>query len=226
MQLLNFYREIIMEKLPVPFRLDFFNLAVDDTAVFCIAMLLAVMVNAEAQAFTATSLGDSRTDDKGRFHFNAFLHIDIIGLLCFMLAGFGWPREMKITAKQSSHPRLFLILSRFAGPAANFLLANIAASVVWLMSRYGAADRVFTILAAVNLTVAVYSILPFPPLAGASLVSVWIPDHAEKFRQIYHRSGPLILLGIFLAEKISGIKFLSSILDPVVVFLFQWISGV
>lgn len=215
-----------MEKLPVPFRLDFFNLAVDDTVCFCVSILIALTVNAEAQAFAATFLGDSRSDDKGRFHFNAFLHTDIIGLLCFLLAGFGWPREMKIAAQQFSRPRLFLILSRFAGPAANLLLANIACSIIWLMSKYGAADRVFAILAAVNLTVAVYSILPFPPLAGASLVSVWIPDHAEKLRQIYHRSGPLILLGIFVTEKLSGIKFLSVWLDPVVVSLFRWFSKI
>lgn len=215
-----------MEKLPIPFRLDFFNLAVDDTAAFCIAMLLAIMVNAEAQAFAAVFLGDSRTDEKGRFHFNAFLHIDISGLICFLLAGFGWPGEMKISEKSFSHPRLFLILSRVAGPAANFLLANIAASIVWLMSVYGAADRVFTIAAAVNLTTAVYSLLPIPPLAGASFISVWIPDRSEKLRQIAHRSGPLILLGIFTAEYISGIRFLSSRIDPLIVSVFHWISGV
>lgn len=209
---------IAIKNIPIPFRLDFMNLAADDTVSFCVAVLFAITINAESQAFVATFLGDARSDDKARFHFNPLLHIDILGILCFAIASFGWPKAMEINTERFSRPRLFLILTRFAGPAANLLLANIALSVVWIAGRYGNEDRVFTILFIVNVTVAVYSMIPIPPLAGASLIPVPLPNRDnKKFQQIFHLSGALILTGIVLAEKFTGVKILSRWLDPVVI---------
>jgi Zn-dependent protease len=215
----------IIENISIPFRLDFLNLAIDDTASFCIAVLFAITINAESQAFVATFLGDARSDDKTRFHFNPLLHIDILGMLCFALAGFGWPKTMEINTERFSHPRLFLILSRLAGPAANLLLANIALSVIWLMGLYGTADRVFIILFIVNITAAVYSMLPIPPLAGASLIPLPVPNRDnKKLWQIFHLSGALLLTGIVLAERFMGVKILSRWMDPVVTAVSDFLT--
>ncbi|OQX18486.1 MAG: hypothetical protein BWK80_38115 [Desulfobacteraceae bacterium IS3] len=214
-----------IKNIPIPFRLDFLNLAADDTASFCVAVLFAITINAESQAFAATFLGDARSDDKRRFHFNPLFHIDILGILCFALAGFGWPRTVEINTERFSRPRLFLILSRLAGPAANLLMANIALSVVWIMGRYGTTDRVFIILFIVNITMSVYSMLPIPPLAGASLIPLPLPGpDNKKFQQIFHLSGGLVLTGIVLTEKFTGMKILSRWLDPMVAALSDFLT--
>jgi len=208
--------------ISVPFKLDFSNLAPDYTVSFCVAILLAVIVNAEGQAFAATMLGDARQDSKDRFHFNAFLHLDLWGTICFFIAGFGWPKAVDIRAEKFSHPVLFMMLSRLAGPLSNFLMASIASSIVWLMGRFGIEDRVFIIVMSVNLASAVYLMLPIPPLTGASLIFALFPKFNE---QKFHLIGSVLIIAIFLAERIFSVKLISQFIDPVVETLFRLILG-
>jgi hypothetical protein len=212
--------------ISIPFRLDFSNLAVDYTVSFCVAILVAVIVNAEGQAFAATLLGDARQDSKDRFHFNAFLHLDLWGTICFFIAGFGWSKPVDIRADKFSHPVLFMILSRLAGPVSNFLMACIAGSIVWLMGRYGVEDRVFIIVMSVNLASAVYLMLPIPPLTGAGLIFALFPKLTDQKRKmLFHHIGSVLIIAIFLAERISGVRFISRFIDPIIQTLFRLILG-
>ncbi|MEE4356455.1 MAG: site-2 protease family protein [Desulfococcaceae bacterium] len=210
-----------MPPLPVPYIPNFQNFVLDDFVVFIVSALLAIMVHAEGQAFAAMALGD--TENKSdRFHFNAFLHLDIWGSLCFFLAGFGWPRKKEIDADRFEHPRLYGFLARLGGPAANFLLASIAGSIVWLMTIYGQEDRVFTMVVIVNATVAVYSLLPIPPLAGFAVLPVFFPEK-NPFMRYFRVIGPFLLLAVFFLERMTGLHPVSSWLDPPVRFLFHYI---
>ena len=209
--------------LPIPYRLDPSNLVFDEGIIFIVSVLFAITLNAEGQAFMATLLGDAHSDKTERLHFNAFLHIDIWGMICFAIAGFGWPKNVNIDAGKFSHPRLYMILSRFGGPMANLLLANIAGSIVWILGIYDSEDKVFTMLSAVNMTVAVYSLLPIAPLAGSSLISALFHDQ-EDFQKRFWQTGPFILIGIFLMER-AGFKIFSTYLDPIIAKYFKLIIG-
>jgi len=180
------------------------------------------MVNAEGQAFVATSMGDVHPDRSRRLHFNAFLHLDILGSISFLIAGFGWPKKVDINTKQFADPHLYTILIRFGGPVANFLMAGIAGSIVWVMTRYGAQDRVFTMVAIVNVTMAVYHLIPIPPLAGASLISTFLDPQKSAYR-IYTRFGPYVLLGLFFLERFYQWKPVSTLLNAWVVHAFNFI---
>ena len=81
-----------------------------------------------------TFLGDSRVGAKDRFHFNAFLHLGILGTICYLVGGFGWPRTLDIDRSKLAHPRLYTVIIRVAGPLANLLLAGIAGSIVTIMN--------------------------------------------------------------------------------------------
>src|SRR5512143_1191677 len=107
----------------IPYLLIPGHSALDDSVSFVVAVLVAITVNAEAQAFAAAFLGDARPGAKDRLHFNAFLHLDILGSLCFLLGGFGWPRQISVDAGKFRHPRLYPALVRIAGPFGNFLMA-------------------------------------------------------------------------------------------------------
>ena len=78
------------------------------STVFCVSALLAMMLNAEAQAFAATFLGDSRFGAKDRFDFNAFMHLNVLGTICYLVGGFGWPRTMDIDRSSSSRSPAFI----------------------------------------------------------------------------------------------------------------------
>ncbi len=105
----------------VPFIPALDNLQLESVIGFVLGALFAVLFQAEGQAYMATTLGDRRPGAKDRFHYNAFLHLDPLGALAFLVGGFGWARHLDIDPGKFPHPRLYLLLSRLSGPIANLL---------------------------------------------------------------------------------------------------------
>ena len=208
----------------IPFFIEFQHLDVENLVIFFISVLAAVTVNAEAQALMATALGDIQKDSKARFHFNPFLHLDVPGLLCFTVAGFGWPRRVSVDSGHFKHPGIYLFLTRFAGPLANLLLAGIAGSIVFVMQSFGAEDQVFKKLLAVNLMVFVFSFLPIPPLAGSSLFFPFLPKSKNAWIAASARVFPYLLVMTLLILRIKHVEILDRFFYPIVRSLFVFIT--
>jgi Zn-dependent protease len=205
---------------PIPFLIDPRSIALDDLVTFCVSVLIAVLVNAEAQAYVAALLGDARPGARDRLHFNAFLHLDPLGTLSFLIGGVGWPKRVDVDPTKFEHPTWYLVLTRCAGPFANFLMANVAASIVWLLHTLSIDARVFMMVLAVNLTVALYNVLPVPPLAGGSLISALLPEQGGRFRQLFEQVGPYLLLALLLLDRIADGQIITVYLAPHVQRLF------
>jgi len=199
-----------------PYIPDLNNLSVDMTTSFVVSALVAIMINAEAQGWMATLFGDLRPDAKDRFHFIPFLHMSFLGSLCYLLAGFGWPKPMDINPAKFAYPALFTVLTRFSGAMANFLLANIAASVFVLFKFLDMDPMVFTMLVGVNVTTAIYNLIPIPPLAAGSLLTSSLTPQSLLMKRALYYSGSFVILAIFLAERITGVGILSPLLNPLV----------
>jgi Zn-dependent protease len=210
---------------PVPYVLGPHNLAVDAVTAFVVSVLLAGMVNAEAQAFASTFLGDSRVGAKDRFHFNAFLHVDIWGSICYLVGGFGWPRTMGIDRSKFAHPRLYTVITRLAGPVANLLLAGIAASIAGVMKALEWDPLVFLMVVGVNITTAVYNLVPLPPLAMGTLVCELIPPDALRTRSIFLQAGPFLVIALVLWERLTHQGIFSPYLDPLIRTVFAYYRG-
>jgi Zn-dependent protease len=210
---------------PVPFIINPQNLAVDAVTAFCVSVLLAVMLNAEAQAFVSTFLGDSRVGAKDRFHFNAFMHLDILGTVCYLVAGFGWPRTMDIDRGKLAHPRLYTVIIRLAGPLANLILAGIAGSLATIMKSFEWDPRVFLMVIGVNITTAIYNLIPLPPLAMGSLVCELIPPDAVRTRSLFFQIGPFLILALALWERLTHQGIFSPYVDPLIKTVFAFSRG-
>ena len=211
-----------------PYLLDYSHLAVEGVTIFCVAALASIMVSAEGQAFAAALLGDTRPGAKDRFHYNVFLHMSILGTLNFLVAGFGWAKEMDIdTTRFKAHPKLYLIISRLAGSVANLLLANIAASLNWIIGTYGYEDKVFATIAVVNVTMAVYSVIPLLPLPGAALLLLFFPgnDFFTKVKKYLSGIGPYLIIAIFGLSRLSGWDGISALFTPIVMAISKTILG-
>ncbi len=207
----------------VPFLLDLTNLSFDDTIIFIVAILSAILFNGEAQGYAATFLGDVQNDKSKRHHFNLFLHIDIIGFICFFLGGFGWGKRVEINRDNLKKPFLHTLIIRFSGPIANLLLANIICSIIWVLHKYEVQDKTFSIIAAVNIMVAVYGLIPIPPLAMGSIFNYFRKSgNLNKYIDYYQQAGPFIILAVVLIEKIAKIEIFG-LLKPLVVGLFNMI---
>ncbi len=210
---------------PVPFFIDPQHLAVDAVTSFCVAVLVAVTINAEAQAFAATFLGDTRTGDSRRFNFNCLMHLSLLGTICYLVAGFGWPRTVDIDSGKFKHPRAYLVITRLAGPIANLLLASIAGSIVMIMKAVDSNPRVFLMLVGVNVTTAVYNLIILPPMAAGVLVQELIPPGFATLRQIFRQAGPFLLLALALWERLRPGEIISPYLNPLVMGVFDYIRG-
>jgi len=219
------FREAHMQQWPIPYVPDPTNFALDAFVTFCVAVLLAVLVNAEAQAFAATLLGDRRVAPKDRFHFIAFFHLDIVGTITYLLGGFGWAKHMDIDPAKFAHPRLYTFLSRLAGPLANLMLANIAASIVHLFNAIEMDAKVFNMVAGVNLTTAVYNLIPIPPLAAGVLLTCFIPERFSKTTWALNQAGPYLILALTLLDRLYPQYSFRPWLDPLVQELWRFIAG-
>jgi len=210
---------------PVPFLLDPATLTIDSAVAFCVAVLVTVTLNAEAQAFMSNFLGDNRPGARDRLHFNAFLHLGVLGSICFLVGGFGWPRIFDIDRSKFEHPRLYMVLTRVAGPLANLLLASIAGSIVMIFNAFDYNPRVFMMVVGVNLTTAIYNLIPVPPMAMGYLVSELMPQMEERTRTLLFQSWPYLVLGLALADFITHQSIFSPYFGPIFRAIYTYIVG-
>lgn len=210
---------------PVPFFIDPQHLAVDALTSFCVSVLVAVTINAEAQAFVATFLGDSRTGDSRRFSFNCLMHLSLLGTICYLVGGFGWPRTVDVDSSKFKRPRSYLVITRMAGLIANLLLASIVGSIVMIMKAVNSDPRVFLMLVGVNVTTAIYNLIPLPPLAAGVLVQELIPPGFATVRQIFRLAGPFLILALALLERLQPGGIIGPYLNPLVMGVFNYIRG-
>jgi Zn-dependent protease len=210
----------------IPYVPDWHNLQLDSTIGFVLGVLFAGLFNAEGQAFTSTILGDQRVGATDRFHFNAFLHLDILGTLAFLLGGFGWPRKIEIDATKFEHPALYTIITRLSGPAANILFAGIIASMIQLvMTLMGLSPGILWGVIAVNVTVAVYNLIPIPPLALGTIWVELMPESQANLKKWLTLAGPWIIVAVLVYDRIFQVGVFSRYLNPLVVAVYNFIIG-
>jgi Zn-dependent protease len=210
---------------PVPFIIDPHHLAVDAVVSFAVSVLLAITINAEAQAFMATFLGDARSGDSKRFNFNCLMHLSLLGTICYLVAGFGWPRTVDIDPGKFKHPRAYTVLTRLIGPLANLMLAGIVGSIVMIMQAVSFDARVFLMVIGVNVTTAIYNLIILPPLAAGILVSELLPPGFATLKHRLLQVGPFLVLALAFLERLSPQGIVSPYLNPLIVAVFNYIRG-
>jgi Zn-dependent protease len=187
--------------------------------------LVAITINAEAQAFAATIMGDARTGDSGRFNFNFLMHLSLLGTICYLVAGFGWPRTVDINPSKFKHPRFYTFLTRFIGPVANLLVAGIAGSLAAIMKSLEWDPRVFLMVIGVNITTAIYNLIILPPMAAGVLVQELIPARWANARYWFMQVGPFLILALALLDRLSAQGIIIPYLNPLVMGVFDFIRG-
>ncbi|WP_367926108.1 site-2 protease family protein [uncultured Ruthenibacterium sp.] len=153
-----------------------------------IALLTAIPFHEAAHAWASDKLGDPTAKMYGRMSLNPVRHFDLLGALCMILVGFGWAKPVPVAARNNfRHPRRDMALSAAAGPLANVLLAVICLifyKLVWYLViplYYGEFVWLFILnvlssMISVNITLAVFNLLPVPPLDGSRIFNVLLPE--------------------------------------------------
>ena len=165
-----------------------------------------------AHAFAAHKLGDDTAKWQGRMSLNPMRHIDWIGAALIMAVGFGWAKPVPVNMYRFKNPKKGMAVTALAGPACNFLLALFFLFLYGLLYyplyvHGGAvAETVLQLVyttAYLSLALAVFNLIPIPPLDGSKVLFSFIPDESYFKLMRYERYGMILLL-VLVSTKILG----------------------
>ena len=175
----------------------FFDLSLPQIIAIAIGLVVGVTFHEFSHAFTADSLGDHRPRALGRVSLNPLAHLDPIGSLVFIIAGFGWGKPVPVNVYALRPGRVGMALVAAAGPLSNFVVAVAAAVVYRLIDPLGvpqfALDLIWYVVL-YNLLLAAFNLIPIPPLDGYNVVLAFLPPQMAFTVQRYAPYGAILLL--------------------------------
>jgi Zn-dependent protease len=171
-------------------------------------LILSMVLHELAHAYVANRLGDPTARMLGRLTPNPLVHIDPMGSIMFaatwILSGgsflFGWAKPIPVQPRFFNHPQRGFAIVAIAGPIANILIAYVIALVyVWVFSYpTGLLGEVLATAFVMNVLLAVFNMLPIPPLDGSRVLAAFMPrEMAEAWGRL-DQYGFMILFGLLL----------------------------
>lgn len=175
-----------------------------------------------AHALAADLQGDRMPRAMGRLTPNPARHLDPLGTLCLFLVGFGWGKPVEFRPQALASKRFGAAIVAVAGPTMNLVLAFVAALLaVAFRSQLLTNDTArtfFELFFTINLFLAVFNLIPLPPLDGSRLLTIFLPPNRQNIIFWLDRYGFLILLALVF---FGGLSFLQPIIDSVGGFLLD-----
>jgi Zn-dependent protease len=179
----------------------FFDYTLAQIIGIAVALVVGITFHEFSHAFIADQLGDHRPRALGRVSLNPVAHIDPMGAIVFALAGFGWGKPVPVNVYALRPGRVGMAMVAAGGPIANVIVAIVGAVVFRVLGLAGigglALDITFYIVL-YNLLLAVFNLLPIPPLDGYNVLLAFVPPRTAFTIQRYASYGIIVLLLLVL----------------------------
>ena len=205
-----------------------FNLSVPTLISRIITLLLAFTFHEFAHAAVATLLGDTTAKANGRLTLNPLAHLDPMGTITLLFAGFGWAKPVPVNPYAVNRKtKAGMMLVSLAGPVSNFLLGALAAIPLrfgWVPLVYSSSGSILPTFGEflveflfINLTLFLFNLIPLAPLDGEKVVSFFLPDHWVEALDRIRPYSPLILLVLIFLLPMTGFDLIDiAIRQPVI----------
>jgi Zn-dependent protease len=203
-----------------------------------IVLVFAFTIHELAHAWTATWFGDDTPRLYGRLSPNPLAHLDPMGSLLLLVAGFGWakpvPVNPNVLQRRSSAALMWV---SFAGPLSNLLLAILAAipfqlGLVSVYDAFGAstaffpsASKILVEFVWINLVLMIFNLIPIAPLDGEKILDYFAPANWSGFLDRIRPYGPVILIAIVFVGPMLGVDIIGMIIMPPIQALFGFLVG-
>jgi Zn-dependent protease len=175
-----------------------------------LALVIGITCHEFMHAFVADQLGDHRPRALGRVSLNPLAHIDPVGAIFFLLAGFGWGRPVPVNPSALRPGRVGMTYVALAGPLTNLVVATTFAVAFRAMDLAGltfdfpfvASVLLFVVL--FNVTLCFFNLIPIPPLDGYNVLLPLLPPRTAYTIQRYAQYGILVLLLLVVLPSYTG----------------------
>ena len=189
--------------------------------------LVCITLHELSHGYVAYRLGDPTAKNAGRLTLNPIKHLDIFGFLMLVIAHVGWAKPVPVDMRYFEHPKRGMAITALAGPVSNFIITAVALFLMGLLTPLlngggmaaGIALELLYLTAYLSLGLALFNLLPIPPLDGSKVLFSLIPDEAYMKLMRYERYGMIILV-VLAYTGVTG-SFLSNIIGTV----FDWFTA-
>lgn len=224
--------------------MDFLNTDFNilEAIIWLVVVFLSIAFHEYSHGWAANQLGDDTAEREGRLTLNPISHIDAVGsiilpLFLFLIGSpflFGWAKPVPYNPNNLNNRRWGPALVALAGPAANFLIALFAALIFRFIYRgsFGGFASVadadvnviqfFALLSIINISLAVFNLIPVPPLDGSKILSAVLPRLGREIFDFLERVGPIFIFIIF----IFAFSAISPFLGKIIFGIFRFLTGV
>ena len=183
--------------------------------------LLCITLHELSHGLVAYKLGDPTAKNAGRLTLNPLKHLDPVGLLMMMTVHVGWAKPVPVNMYRFKNPKRGMAVTALAGPVSNVLITLVFLALYGLLYRalHGSAAgsyllRMLELTAVISLGLAVFNLLPIPPLDGSKIMFTFLPDKAVEF---FYRYQMIFFAALFVLLWTGPLSY-------VLGFLSRWVS--
>lgn len=197
--------------------------------IIIVPLFMSITIHEWAHGYVAYKFGDPTPKLQGRLTLNPFAHLDPMGTLMLFIIGIGWAKPVMLNPKNYPTKTKQMLVS-LAGPASNFLLAIILGFILVTIQilTHGKTNEIFetlivaiSIIIRINLLLAIFNMIPIPPLDGSKIITWILP---EKLEYSFSRFEPYGLFLILLIFFMGGFTFLLKSTDFIEIKLLESIK--
>lgn len=195
-----------------------------EIAVLLPAIVIGLTFHEYAHAWAADKLGDPTARHMGRLTLNPVSHVDPIGMIMLFFAGFGWAKPVPVTPyKLTGNMRRSMMLVSVAGPATNIIIAIVASMLFGLMATFGSQPLIDIMhrMIQINVILAVFNMLPIPPLDGSKILSALLPGQ-QTWLIYMEQYGVIILLLLVFTGVLRPI--LMFFITPILTVMYELVK--
>ena len=196
------------------------------------AAVLCICLHETCHGLAALAMGDPTAKRMGRLSLNPLKHIDLMGLLMLVVAKFGWAKPVPIDPRYFRNPKLGMAVTALAGPLSNVFLSALSAAG-YMVSMFYAIEldlafletlaEFFNIVFYLSAGLAVFNLLPVPPLDGSKVLFSLLPEKAYWVLLRYERYGMLAMMVLLLTGVLDiPLNILRNGLTGFLAPIFQW----